>query len=107
MFRPGDQAFFDILQSYQGYRTCYYRTFNIGRATPAQNDAYIKARDWLDAVHSDAIKPGVTTDQGRQALAHRRKPRFPERRRGIRVAIWPRAGPGPARTPDHLPRREP
>jgi Xaa-Pro aminopeptidase len=33
-FRPGDQAFFDILQSYQGYRTCYYRTFNIGRATP-------------------------------------------------------------------------
>ena len=32
--RPGDQAFFDILQSYQGYRTCYYRTFNIGRATP-------------------------------------------------------------------------
>jgi Xaa-Pro aminopeptidase len=30
LFRPGDQAFFDILQSYQGYRTCYYRTFNIG-----------------------------------------------------------------------------
>ena len=36
LFRPGDQAFFDILQSYQGYRTCYYRTFNIGRSTPAQ-----------------------------------------------------------------------
>ena len=60
-FRPGDQAFFDILQSYQGYRTCYYRTFNIGRATPAQNDAYVKAREWLD--HAIAlIKPGVTTD---------------------------------------------
>jgi Xaa-Pro aminopeptidase len=44
-FRPGDQAFFDILQSYQGYRTCYYRTFNIGRATPSQNDAYVKARE--------------------------------------------------------------
>ena len=28
--RPGDQAFFDVLQSYQGYRTCYYRTFNVG-----------------------------------------------------------------------------
>ena len=34
MIRPGDQAFFDVLQSYMGYRTCYYRTFNVGRATP-------------------------------------------------------------------------
>ena len=34
MIRPGDQAFFDILQSFMGYRTCYYRTFNVGRATP-------------------------------------------------------------------------
>ena len=62
LFRPGDQAFFDILQSYQGYRTCYYRTFNIGRATPSQNDAYIKAREWLDASIA-LIKPGVTTDK--------------------------------------------
>jgi Xaa-Pro aminopeptidase len=61
LFRPGDQAFFDILQSYQGYRTCYYRTFNIGRATPAQNDAYVKAREWIDA-SIELIKPGVTTD---------------------------------------------
>ena len=30
MIRPGDQAFFDILQSFMGYRTCYYRTFNVG-----------------------------------------------------------------------------
>ena len=61
-FRPGDQAFFDILQSYQGYRTCYYRTFNIGMSTPCQVDAYVKARDWLDASIA-MIKPGVTTDQ--------------------------------------------
>src|SRR5262245_54929974 len=47
MLRPGDQAFFDILQSFMGYRTCYYRTFNVGRATPAQHDAYKKAREWL------------------------------------------------------------
>src|ERR1700678_2452928 len=46
--RPGDQAFFDVLQSYQGYRTCYYRTFNVGRATPVQHDAYKKCREWLD-----------------------------------------------------------
>src|SRR3989440_11796883 len=37
MLRPGDQAFFDILQSFMGYRTCYYRTFNVGRATPVQH----------------------------------------------------------------------
>ena len=61
-FRPGDQAFFDILQSYQGYRTCYYRTFNIGRSTPAQVDAYVKAREWLDSAIA-LIKPGVTTDK--------------------------------------------
>ena len=62
MIRPGDQAFFDILQSYQGYRTCYYRTFNVGRATPSQNDAYVKAREWIDASIA-MIKPGVTTDK--------------------------------------------
>tara|TARA_Y100000590_G_scaffold459578_1_gene617017 strand:- start:4363 stop:5670 length:1308 start_codon:yes stop_codon:yes gene_type:complete len=61
MFRPGDQAFFDILQSYQGYRTCYYRTFNVGVATPEQNDAYIKCREWLDKA-IELIKPGVSTD---------------------------------------------
>jgi Xaa-Pro aminopeptidase len=61
-FRPGDQAFFDILQSYQGYRTCYYRTFNIGFSTPSQNDAYVKARDWLNAAIAE-IKPGVGTDK--------------------------------------------
>ena len=62
IIRPGDQAFFDIIQSYMGYRTCYYRTFNIGRATPAQNDAYKQAREWVDA-SIDLVKPGVTTDQ--------------------------------------------
>lgn len=62
LIRPGDQAFFDILQSYQGYRTCYYRTFNVGRATPAQHDAYRKCREWLDRA-IELIKPGVSTDR--------------------------------------------
>jgi Xaa-Pro aminopeptidase len=62
MLRPGDQAFFDILHAFMGYRTCYYRTFNVGRATPAQHDAYKKAREWLDLA-IDLIKPGVTTDR--------------------------------------------
>ena len=30
LIRPGDQAFFDIIHSYNGYRTCYYRTFGVG-----------------------------------------------------------------------------
>jgi Xaa-Pro dipeptidase len=61
MLRPGDQAFFDILQAFNGYRTCYYRTFNVGRATPAQHDAYTKCREWLDRA-IELIKPGVSTD---------------------------------------------
>jgi len=62
MLRPGDQAFFDILQSFMGYRTCYYRTFNVGRATPVQHDAYKTAREWLDKA-IELIKPGVSTDR--------------------------------------------
>jgi Xaa-Pro dipeptidase len=62
MLRPGDQAFFDILHSFVGYRTCYYRTFNVGRATPVQHDAYKKAREWVDRA-IDLIRPGVMTDE--------------------------------------------
>jgi Xaa-Pro dipeptidase len=67
MIRPGDQAYFDIIQSYMGYRTCYYRTFTVGSATRAQHDAYKKARQWMD----DAIamlKPGVSTDKVARAF---------------------------------------
>jgi Xaa-Pro dipeptidase len=70
LIRPGDQAFFDIIHSYNGYRTCYYRTFGVGSATPSQRDAYTRAREWMDAA-IDIVKPGVTTDQV--------------------AAVWPRA----------------
>lgn len=62
MVRPGDQAFFDVIQAYMGYRTCYYRTINVGRANDAQKDAYRKAREWIDA-SINMIKPGIGTDQ--------------------------------------------
>ena len=62
LIRPGDQAFFDIIQSFNGYRTCYYRTFNVGRATQSQRDAYKQAREWIDA-SIELVKPGVSTDQ--------------------------------------------
>jgi len=62
MYRPGDQAFFDIIQAYMGYRTCYYRTLNVGLSTPAQEDAYKQAREWIDAA-IDLVRPGMTTDR--------------------------------------------
>jgi Xaa-Pro dipeptidase len=61
LIRPGDQAFFDVIQSFMGYRTCYYRTFNVGLATPAQRDAYRKAREWMDRA-IDLLKPGIASD---------------------------------------------
>ena len=62
IIRPGDQAFFDIIQTYVGYKTCYYRTFVVGTASDAQRDAYKKARAWIDA-SIELMKPGATTDQ--------------------------------------------
>src|SRR5450631_2284166 len=61
IIRPGDQAFFDIIHSFNGYRTCYYRTFGVGSATESQHDAYQQAREWMDAAIA-AVKPGVPTD---------------------------------------------
>lgn len=60
VMRPGDPAFFDILHSYMGYRTCYYRTFAVGSASPAMVDAYKRCRDYMDAAIS-IVKPGITT----------------------------------------------
>lgn len=62
LLRPGDQAFFDIIHSFMGYRTCYYRTFSVGSASQAQVDAYRQCREWLDNAIS-LVRPGTTTDQ--------------------------------------------
>ncbi|MEO9180415.1 MAG: Xaa-Pro peptidase family protein, partial [Acidimicrobiales bacterium] len=60
LIRPGDPAFFDILHSFNGYRTCYYRTFAVGSASVAQRDAYTKCRELIDTAIT-IVKPGVTT----------------------------------------------
>ena len=62
LIRPGDQAYFDIIHVFNGYRTCYYRTFVVGRATQAQRDAFKKSREWMDAAIA-LVKPGTTTDR--------------------------------------------
>jgi Xaa-Pro aminopeptidase len=61
IIRPGDQAFFDVIHSYMGYKTCYYRTFSVGKATAPQLDAYKKARDWMDGAIA-LLKPGISSD---------------------------------------------
>ncbi len=62
IIRPGDQAFFDIIHSYNGYRTCYYRTLAVGSSTAPQRDAYTQAREWMDKA-IDLVRPGIGTDQ--------------------------------------------
>jgi Xaa-Pro aminopeptidase len=70
ILRPGDPAFFDILHSFNGYRTCYYRTFAVGSASPAMRDAYRRCRDYMDEAIA-LVRPGATT--------------------GEIVSVWPRA----------------
>ena len=60
MLRPGDPVYYDVLQSYMGYRTCYYRCFTIGYASPAMVDAYKRCREYLDAA-IELVRPGRTT----------------------------------------------
>jgi Xaa-Pro dipeptidase len=60
ILRPGDPAFFDILHSHLGYRTCYYRTFAVGSASRAQRDAYVRCREYMDQAIG-LVKPGATT----------------------------------------------
>ncbi len=62
IIRPGDQAYFDVMHSFMGYRTCYYRTFAVGKATSPQIDAYKRARQWMDDA-IEMLKPGVSTDK--------------------------------------------
>ena len=62
IIRPGDQAFFDIIHSFNGYRTCYYRTFSVGYSTQPQIDAYSRAREWMDAAIQN-VADGVGTYQ--------------------------------------------
>lgn len=62
IIQPGDMVFLDIMHSYNGYRTCYYRTFICGVPNQAQIDAYEQCSAWVSAA-IDMIKPGVTVDE--------------------------------------------
>ena len=76
LLRPGDQAFFDVIHSFMGYRTCYYRTFNVGGVRPLGN-AYKRCREWLDAAIR-AVRAGTMTDQIASVWPTAREPGFPD-----------------------------
>ena len=103
MIRPGDQAFFDILQAFMGYRTCYYRTFNVVRATDLQRDAYKLAREWLDNAMM-RIKPGASTAHIAEAFPKAGEFGFPDEMSAFGLQFAHGLGLASARAADHLAR---
>jgi Xaa-Pro aminopeptidase len=95
IFRPGDPAYYDILHSYMGYRTCYYRTFAVGYATRGLIDAYTRCREYLDAA-IELIRPGRTTAEIASVWPKAQEFGFPNEEscfglqfgHGIGLAIW-------------------
>jgi Xaa-Pro aminopeptidase len=95
MLRPGDPAYFDILHAYNGYRTCYYRTFAVGSASPALIDAYARCRDILDQAIA-AVRPGVTTAEVVEIFPRAEEFGFPDEEaafalqygHGVGLSIW-------------------
>jgi Xaa-Pro aminopeptidase len=97
LLRPGDPVYYDILHSYMGYRTCYYRTFAVGSASRAMVDAYKRCRDYLDASIA-LIRPGRTTAEVASVWPRAQEFGFPNEEaafalqmgHGIGLAIWER-----------------
>jgi Xaa-Pro aminopeptidase len=95
--RPGDPVYYDILHSYMGYRTCYYRTFAVGSAPRALVDAYKRCRDYLDA-SIELIRPGRLTSEVASVWPKAQEFGFPNEEaafalqmgHGIGLAIWER-----------------
>jgi Xaa-Pro aminopeptidase len=95
VLRPGDPVYYDILHSYMGYRTCYYRCFTIGYASHAMRDAYKRCREYLDAAIS-LIRPGRTTAEVAAVWPKAQEFGFPNEEaafalqygHGIGLAIW-------------------
>ena len=69
LIRPGDPSFFNILPSFNGYCTCYYRTFTVGSASVAQRDAYTKCSELIDSAIA-MVKPRGDYGRDRISLAH-------------------------------------
>ena len=92
VIRPGDPAFFDILHSHLGYRTCYYRCFAVGSASPAMKDAYTRCREYMDVAIA-AVRPGATTADIVSLWPTAQEFGFPVGGGGLRAAVRPRGRP--------------
>lgn len=53
-------AYYDIIHSFMGYRTCYYRCLTVGGANDKQRDVYRRARECMDMAIAE-IKPGASS----------------------------------------------
>jgi len=60
MLRMGDMLFIDVVSVFNGYKTCYYQTFCVGKPSQKQLDVYRQTYEWLFAA-IDLVKPGVST----------------------------------------------
>jgi Xaa-Pro aminopeptidase len=95
VMRPGDPVYYDILHSYMGYRTCYYRSFAISSASRALVEAYKRCRDYLDAA-IELVRPGRTTAEIAAVWPKAQEFGFPSEEaafalqmgHGIGLAIW-------------------
>jgi len=59
--RIGDLLFIDVVIAWNGYHTCYYRTYSVRKhPSQEQKDYYQLALDWLYS-SIKAVRPGVTT----------------------------------------------
>src|SRR5229473_1782883 len=95
VLRPGDPVYYDILHSYMGYRTCYYRCFTVGYASHAMVDAYKRCRDYLDAA-IELVRPGRTTAEIAAVWPKAEEFGFPDEEaafalqfgHGVGLAIW-------------------
>src|SRR4051794_11935714 len=93
--RPGDPAYFDILHSFMGYRTCYYRTFAVAGASQALVDAYKRCRELLDRAIA-LVRPGVSTAEVASVWPRAEEFGFPNEEaafalqfgHGVGLSIW-------------------
>ena len=91
VMRPGDPVYYDILHSYMGYRTCYYRSFAISSASRALVDAYKRCRmPRLPRRRDRARSPGADDGRDRGGVAEGAGVRVPERGGGVCAADGPR-----------------
>lgn len=89
IIRPGDLFVIDINGvSFQGYRTCFYRSYVVGdKPTEFQKEVYNAAYECWMAL-KESIKPGITNNEAQQRWLDKGK----ERGKWGATPKWPEPG---------------